>query len=176
MLKLASAAGCVRVVCPLAFVGTGLLAAVAAFSAANRRSRRLFSASKMWIVAFLESIFQDPCPTLNGTRRVTMPQVLTRRREPIHPSSQARSPAPTNPKTGSGSDHPGGRSPQSQCSISLSSHWVQLHAEQLHPPPRLILSRSGYSCTLSNCTHRLVSHLTLTGCSCMLNNRTHHLV
>ncbi len=32
---------------------------------------------------FLESIFQDPCPTLNGTRRVTMPQVLTRRSEPI---------------------------------------------------------------------------------------------
>ena len=31
----------------------------------------------------MESIFQDPCPTLNGTRRVTMPQVLTRRREPI---------------------------------------------------------------------------------------------
>ena len=54
------------------------------------------------------------------------------------------------------------RSPQSQCSISLSSHWVQLHAEQLHPPPRLILSRSGYSCTLRNCTHRLVSHLTRT--------------
>ncbi len=69
---------------------------------------------------FLESIFQDPCPTLNGTRRATMPQVLTRRREPIHPSSQARSPAPTNPKTGSGSDHPGGRSPQSLCSISPS--------------------------------------------------------
>jgi hypothetical protein len=67
---------------------------------------------------FLESIFQDPCPTLNGTRRATMPQVLTRRREPIHPSSQARSPAPTNPKTGSGSDHPGGRSPQLHCSIS----------------------------------------------------------
>ena len=79
----------------------------------------------------MESIFQDPCPTLNGTRRVTMPQVLTRRSEPIHPSSQARSPAPTNPKTGSGSDHPGGRSPQSHL--------------------------SGYSCTLHNCTHRLVS-------------------
>ncbi len=49
---------------------------------------------------FLEStsIFQDPCPTLNGTRHATMPQVLTRRREPIHPSSQARSPAPTNPR------------------------------------------------------------------------------
>jgi hypothetical protein len=31
----------------------------------------------------LESIFQDPCPTLNGTRRVTMPQVLTRRSGPI---------------------------------------------------------------------------------------------
>ena len=31
----------------------------------------------------MESIFQDPCPTLNGTRRITMPQVLTRRREPI---------------------------------------------------------------------------------------------
>jgi hypothetical protein len=31
----------------------------------------------------LESIFQDPCPTLNGTRRITMPQVLTRRSEPI---------------------------------------------------------------------------------------------
>ena len=29
-------------------------------------------------------------------------------------------PAPTNPKTGSGSDHPGGRSPQSHCSISPS--------------------------------------------------------
>ncbi len=69
---------------------------------------------------FLESIFQDPCPTLNGTRRATMPQVLTRRRESSHPSSQARSPAPTNPKTGSGSDHPGGRSPQSHCSISPS--------------------------------------------------------
>ena len=85
------------------------------------------------VISSLESIFQDPCPTLNGTRRVTMPQVLTRRSEPIHPSSQARSPAPTNPKTGSGSDHPGGRSPQSQ------------------------LSCSGYSCTLHNCTHRLVS-------------------
>ena len=81
--------------------------------------------------AFLESIFQDPCPTLNGTRRVTMPQVLTRRSEPIHPSSQARSPAPTNPKTGSGSDHPGGRSPQSHCSISPSvlslSHTARSH-------------------------------------------------
>ncbi len=32
---------------------------------------------------FLESIFQDPCPALNGTRRATMPQVLTRRSEPI---------------------------------------------------------------------------------------------
>ncbi len=31
----------------------------------------------------IESVFQDPCPALNGTRRVTMPQVLTRRREPI---------------------------------------------------------------------------------------------
>ena len=90
-------------------------------------------ARSSWGGFFLESIFQDPCPTLNGTRRVTMPQVLTRRSEPIHPSSQARSPAPTNPKTGSGSDHPGGRSPQSQ------------------------LSCSGYSCTLHNCTHRLVS-------------------
>ena len=105
---------------------------------------------------FLESIFQDPCPTLNGTRRVTMPQVLTRRSEPIHPSSQARSPAPTNPKTGSGSDHPGGRSPQSLLNLTLTL--------------------SGYCCTLSNCTHRLVSHLTLTGYSCMLNNRTHRLV
>ena len=81
-----------------------------------------------------------------------MPQVLTRRSEPIHPSSQARSPAPTNPKTGSGSDHPGGRSPQSLLNLTLTL--------------------SGYCCTLSNCTHRLVSHLTLTGYSCMLNNRT----
>jgi hypothetical protein len=84
-----------------------------------------------------------------------MPQVLTRRSEPIHPSSQARSPAPTNPKTGSGSDHPGGRSPQSLLNLTLTlsgycctlsncthrlvsqshSHWVQLHAEQPHPPP-----------------------------------------
>ena len=101
----------------------------------------------------LESIFQDPCPTLNGTRRVTMPQVLTRRREPIHPSSQARSPAPTNPKTGSGSDHPGGRSPQSLLNLTLTL--------------------SGYSCTLSNCTHRLVSHLTLTGYSCMPAEQPH---
>ena len=31
----------------------------------------------------LESTFQDPCPALNGTRRVTMSRVLTRRREPI---------------------------------------------------------------------------------------------
>ena len=85
-----------------------------------------------------------------------MPQVLTRRSEPIHPSSQARSPAPTNPKTGSGSDHPGGRSPQSLLNLTLTL--------------------SGYCCTLSNCTHRLVSHLTLTGYSCMLNNRTHRLV
>ena len=36
-----------------------------------------------------------------------MPQVLTRRSEPIHPSSQARSPAPKNPKADSGSDHHG---------------------------------------------------------------------
>ncbi len=61
-----------------------------------------------------------------------MPQVLTRRSEPIHPSSQARSPAPTNPKTGSGSDHPGGRSPQSHCSISPSvlklSHTTRSHS------------------------------------------------
>jgi hypothetical protein len=33
--------------------------------------------------SFLESSFQDPCPTLNGTRRATMPKVLTRRSEPI---------------------------------------------------------------------------------------------
>ena len=93
-------------------------------------------------IFFLESTFQDPCPALNGTRRVTMPQVLTRRSEPIHPSSQARSPAPTNPKTGSGSDHPGGRSPQSllnltltalcgpwsNCRLRLLLHW------QLQPP------------------------------------------
>jgi hypothetical protein len=32
---------------------------------------------------FLERIFQDPCPTLNGTRCVTTPQVQTRRRRPI---------------------------------------------------------------------------------------------
>ena len=44
---------------------------------------------------FFWSIFQDPCPTHNSTRRVTMPQVLTRRSELIHPSSQARSPAPS---------------------------------------------------------------------------------
>ena len=75
-----------------------------------------------------------------------MPQVLTRRSEPIHPSSQARSPAPTNPKTGSGSDHPGGRSPQSRCSILL---YCSVSQSQL--------SCSGYSCTLHNCTHRLVS-------------------
>ncbi len=37
---------------------------------------------------FGESIFQDPCRTLNGTRRVTMPQVLTRRSGPI---TQSRS-------------------------------------------------------------------------------------
>jgi hypothetical protein len=85
------------------------------------RSARCWAASTQ--VVFWESIFQDPCPTLNGTRRATMPQVLTRRSEPIHPSSQARSesPAPTNPKTGSGSDHPGGRSPQLHCSISSSA-------------------------------------------------------
>jgi hypothetical protein len=103
----------------------------------------------------LESIFQDPCPTLNGTRRATMPQVLTRRSEPIHPSSQARSPAPTNPKTGSGSDHPGGRSPQSLLNLTLTlslshSDWVQLHAEQPHPPPRLILCQSPSLLTLGS--------------------------
>ena len=56
---------------------------------------RKYSPSLMSIL-FLESTFQDPCPTLNGTRRATMPQVQTRRSEPIHPSSQARSPAPLN--------------------------------------------------------------------------------
>ena len=83
----------------------------------------------------LESIFQDPCPTLNGTRRVTMPQVLTRRSEPItllakrghrHLQTQKlalvviRRPKPT---------------------VSAQSHshtiWVLLHTEQLHPSPRL---------------------------------------
>ncbi len=43
---------------------------------------------------FLESIFQDPCPLatlqVNGTRRATMPQVLTRRSEPIRPSTVAK--------------------------------------------------------------------------------------
>ncbi len=41
--------------------------------------------------------WKAPCPTLNGTRRATMPQVLTLRSEPklIHPSSPARSPAPS---------------------------------------------------------------------------------
>jgi hypothetical protein len=93
---------------------------------------------------FLESIFQDPCPTLNGTRRVTMPQVLTRRSGPITLLAlEARSPAPTNPKAGSGSDHPGGRSPQStaqfgltltarsHCSVSLLNKQVLFWA-----PPR----------------------------------------
>ncbi len=51
----------------------------------------------------LENTFQDPCPTLqfkafsvplNGTRRVTMPQVLTRRRRgPMLPSLMAAAPA-----------------------------------------------------------------------------------
>ena len=43
---------------------------------------RKYSPSLMSIL-FLESTFQDPCPAPNGTRRVTMPQVLPRRREPI---------------------------------------------------------------------------------------------
>ncbi len=159
---------------------------------------------------FLESTFQDPCPTLrlNGTRRVTMPQVLTRRSEPIHPStsSQARSPVPTNPKTGSGSDHPGGRSPHcvsahnlrltltlalsgsgycctlSNCTHRLVSshfHWVQLHAEQPHPSPRLSSHshRVQLHAEQPHPAHRL-SRLTpsLTGHSCMLSNRTHRLV
>jgi hypothetical protein len=46
-----------------------------------------FSGSNRPIFCFLESIFQleDPCPTLNGTRRATMPQleVLARRSEPM---------------------------------------------------------------------------------------------
>jgi hypothetical protein len=68
---------------------------------------------------------QDPCPTLNGTRRVAMPQVLTRRSGPITLlAKRGREPAPTNPKTGSGSDHPEGRSPQStaQFGLTLTAH------------------------------------------------------
>ena len=101
-----------------------------------RRSNHVASPSRNQVsrlLIFLESIFQDPCPTLNGTRRVTMPQVLTRRSEPIHPSSQARSPAPTNPKTGSGSDHPGGRSPQLNCLISSSAQ-SQSHCRAICGP------------------------------------------
>ncbi len=60
-------------------------------SGARRTGRRARDAGRScqcrWLPAlepfFLESSFQDPCPTLNGTRRATIPQVLTRRSEPI---------------------------------------------------------------------------------------------
>ena len=55
--------------------------AVLAFPMANHAQMLGFEVTESKI--FLESTFQDPCPTLNGTRRVTMPQELTRRSGPI---------------------------------------------------------------------------------------------
>ncbi len=85
--------------------------------ASGRNSRRLLVlVSFFWKVCFKIRAhwqFAVANATPSGTRHITMPQVLTRRPErTYHPSSQARSPAPPNPKPGSGrdsdsSDHPG---------------------------------------------------------------------
>ena len=107
---------------------------------------------------FLESIFQDPCPTLNGTRRATMPQVLTRRREPIALLAKR-----------------GHLYLQTQ-KLALVAITHEAEAHSLTARSHSHLTRTGYNCMLSNCTHCLVSHLTRTGYSCMLNNRTHRLV
>jgi hypothetical protein len=52
-------------------------------------------------ILFLESRFQDPVPNPNGTRRVTMPQVLTRRRGPttLQPGEVTCTYKPTGPTT-----------------------------------------------------------------------------
>jgi hypothetical protein len=51
---------------------------------------------------------------------VDMPQVLTHRREPIALlAKRGHLQAPTTPKAGSGSDHPGGRSPQPESLLTL---------------------------------------------------------
>ena len=104
------------------------------------RVRASTHGTDVWIAFFLESIFQDPCPTLNGTRRITMPQVLTRRREPItllakrgrlHLQTQKLALVVITQEAEA----------HSLCSISLSLslvHWqLPVHAEQLHPSPRL---------------------------------------
>lgn len=93
----------------------------------------------------MESIFQDPCPTLNGTRRVTMPQVLTRRREPIALLAKR-----------------GHLYLQTQ-KLALVAITQEAEAHSLTARSHSHLTRTGHNCMLSNCTHRLVSHLTRTG-------------
>ena len=62
------------------------------------------------------------------------------------------------------------------CSASLSPSLLRRGQSPRSQCSRTAARRSGNRCTLRNCTHRLVSHLSRSGYSCTPRNCTHRLV